>query len=114
MCKGSEKGIYVKADTIGSLEAMKFLLSEEKIPVFEAGIGNITKKDIAKVKSYDKNNKIILGFNINSEENPSDVEIITDNVIYGVIEKYKEYKGKQKRKIEEEQLLKLTRPCKFL
>ena len=49
-----KNGIIVKADTLGSLEALVKLLRENDIQIRRASIGNITKKDIS--DAYAKNN----------------------------------------------------------
>jgi len=45
-----KQGIVIKADTLGSLEALLKLLKEKNIPVKKASIGNISKKDISDAK----------------------------------------------------------------
>src|SRR5690606_20489955 len=39
-----KQGIIIKADTLGSLEALTKLLKEKDVPIRKATIGNITKK----------------------------------------------------------------------
>merc|ERR1719502_2535151 len=41
-------GVYVKASTLGSLEALLEFLKESKIPVFDVNIGEVHKKDVKK------------------------------------------------------------------
>src|SRR3989338_1925088 len=58
-------GIIVKAESLGSLEALIFLLREKNIRIKRAGIGEIGKKDILDAKSdKDEVNHVILGFNV--------------------------------------------------
>ena len=45
------EGIVVKADTLGSLEALTNLLKQSSIKIKKASIGNITKKMIELVSS---------------------------------------------------------------
>ena len=63
-----DEGVYVKASTLGSLEAFLTLLKEEKIPVSGAGIGPIFKKDLMRASRALVNNKkeysVILVFNM--------------------------------------------------
>jgi translation initiation factor 5B len=65
------KGIIAKADSLGSLEALLFLLKQKNIPVLKAGIGNINKNDISSAKAnleIDPLDSIILGFNVDINE----------------------------------------------
>ena len=63
------EGIILKADNLGSLEALIKLLKERNIKIKSASIGEITKKDITEASSeYHPLNKIILGFNVKKPE----------------------------------------------
>jgi len=115
-----KEGIVVKADSLGSLEALLVMLKEKKVQVCFASIGNITKKDISKAESgEDVFNRIILGFNVNltadAEEflKGKEMKVITHEVIYHIIEDYEKYVEKLKKEIEMKELGKLVRPCKF-
>lgn len=115
LVENEEDGIIIKADTLGSLEAMMHLLKEKKIPIRKASIGPINKKDIIDAEGLkEKNplNGVILGFNIPKEEN-ANVKIIVNDVIYKVIEDYEEWIKKEKEKLEKTTLEKLTKPCKI-
>jgi translation initiation factor 5B len=106
--------VIVKADTLGSLEALIGLLSNEGIKIKKASIGNITKKDLAEASSESKTeNKAILGFNVKIMEEDSNIKIITNEVIYKIIEDYQEWITKTKKKEEEKQLDQLPRPVKI-
>ncbi len=111
-----EEGIVVKADTIGSLEALCTLLREKDIAIRKASIGQITKKDLVDAESnYEKDPllSVILGFNIEGEAATDKVHIIKSNIIYKVIEEFELWQESMKRKEEEEQLGKITTPCKI-
>ena len=48
-CKGAveeKDGVVIKADTVGGLEALAFELFKLKIPVRQATVGPVNKKDI--------------------------------------------------------------------
>ncbi|GAJ17826.1 unnamed protein product, partial [marine sediment metagenome] len=65
-----KEGIIVKADSLGSLEALIKLLKEKDVKIRKASIGNITKKDVAEAKSnYEKEplSSAIVGFNVKDE-----------------------------------------------
>ncbi|HIH55165.1 TPA: translation initiation factor IF-2, partial [Candidatus Woesearchaeota archaeon] len=113
-----KEGIVVKADTIGSLEAMIKILRDKNIKIRSASIGNITKKDIADAESnYERDplESVILGFNISVDTDIRNdkVKIITSNIIYRIIEDYEKWKIDEGRRIEEKELEGLTRPCKI-
>jgi|FLOH01.1.fsa_nt_gi translation initiation factor 5B len=111
-------GIIIKADTIGSLEAMINILKEKKIPIRKASIGPITKKDVSEADSnFEKDPllAVILGFNISDESNLANkhVKILTNDVIYRLIENFEEWQEEAKKAEEVKQLDSLVRPCKL-
>jgi len=112
-------GIIIKADTLGSLEALIHLLKEKNIPIRRATIGNITKKEIREAESnYDKDPlySVILGFNVilNADVTvPENVKILTNEVIYRLIEDYEKWTEDEIKKQESKELENLTMPCKF-
>lgn len=105
-------GIVVKADTLGSLEAVVSMLREKEIPIKKASVGSITKKDLAAASSaVDPLQRVILGFNVEGEKQ-KDVKIISHNVIYQLIDDFEAWIAAQKKKEEEKELLDLVRPAK--
>ena len=92
-----DEGILVKADTLGSLEAIVKLLRELEIPIREANIGDVNRRDIInssiELTENDAHGAII-AFNVdvhpNSVEdlNNSDVKLFKGDVIYQIIEEY--------------------------
>jgi translation initiation factor 5B len=112
------EGIVIKADTIGSLEAIIKLLKDKNIKIRKASIGNITKKDITDAESnYDKDHteSVILGFNISNDSGIKNdrVMIITSNIIYKLIGDYDSWKEQETKRIEQKELEGLTKPCKI-
>ncbi|MBI2632706.1 translation initiation factor IF-2, partial [Candidatus Pacearchaeota archaeon] len=113
-----KEGIIVKADSLGSLEALLTLLKQEKISVLKAGIGPINKSDVVSAKANLEINpldSIILGFNTNMEEDldKSKIKIITNEVIYKLIEDITAWRKKKQGEIEKERLLGLATICKL-
>ena len=114
-----KEGVVIKADNIGSLEALIKLLKEKEITIRNASIGNITKKDIADAESnFEKDplQSAILGFNVSVPEDvvvPKKVKIILNDVIYRLIEEYGKWKAEAAKNIEAMKLDLLTRPCKI-
>ncbi len=115
-------GVIIKADTIGGLEALRNLLQEQKIPLASASLGDITKRDLSKlefVKEKDEFQAVILGFNVKIPEDltnyikTKNFKIITNEVIYKIIEDYTAYLSSLKKELEIKELSGLVRPCKF-
>ncbi|MCF7866175.1 translation initiation factor IF-2 [Candidatus Woesearchaeota archaeon] len=109
-------GVVVKADTLGSLEALLQLLKEKDISVRKASIGNINKKDILDAESnLEKNplHSVVLGFNIKEESSTENVKIIVKDIIYSLIDDYELWVTEKKDVMEAEQLENLTRPSKI-
>ena len=113
MINTDNEGVVVKADTLGSLEALTALLQLEGISIKKASIGNITKKDLAEASAEINDiNKVILGFNVKTTETDEKVKIISDGVVYKIIEDYQNWKKAEEKKEEQQKLDELTRPVK--
>jgi translation initiation factor 5B len=114
MIDTEKEGVIVKADTLGSLEALTALLKKEDIKIKKASIGNISKKDLAEASSESEvANKVILGFNIKSCETDPQVKTILNGVIYKIIEDYQKWKEQLNKAAETKNLEELTRPFKI-
>ena len=109
-------GVVIKADSLGSLEALMVLLREKKIPVGSASIGNITRKDLANAETQHAKDPlfgVILGFNVNSDITNPKIKILTNNIIYRLIEDFETWKMDSEKQIEQKALEGLVRPCKI-
>ncbi len=115
-------GVVVKADTLGTLEALVEALKRRNIPVRIADIGPVTKTDVIDAsitKKQDKYLGVILAFNVKTlpeaqeEAKRLGVKIFTDNVIYQLLDAYDEWVKREKEKERLEELNKLVRPGKF-
>ena len=108
-----EEGIITKANSLGSLEALIHLLKEKNIKIKRASIGEISKKDVAEASSESNPlNKIILGFMV-KKPLQADIPIITNEVIYKLIEDFEAWKTETSLELEKESLKDIIRPCKF-
>ena len=108
-----DSGITLKADSLGSLEALIKLLKENGILIKKASIGNISKKDISEVSAeLDPLNKVMIGFNVKSESS-KEIKIITSNIIYTIIDELKKWQEEEKKKLETKELENITKPCKI-
>ena len=111
-----KEGVIVKADSLGSLEALIGLLKDNKILIKKASIGDINKTDIATADAEEnKLFKVILGFNIKQKiQDKKDVKVINKDIIYKIVEEYKEFEEKEKKSIEVKAIENLPRPFKIL
>jgi len=110
-----KEGVIIKADTLGSLEALSVLLREKNIGIRKASVGVITKKDIVDAETNNETNPlhaVILGFNILREPSTEKVKIITGDVIYRVIEEFEGWQQEEQRRQDAKELDTLIRPCK--
>jgi len=105
-------GVVVKADSLGSLEALLVLLKQKQIKVVRAGIGPITKKDVYVTNSLPEEDRMLLGFNVElsenvTEEETSQIKILTDEVVYKLIENFEEWRAEKEKEIERKKLAQL-------
>ena len=118
-----DEGILVKADTLGSLEAIVQLLKELDIPIREADIGDVNRRDIINSSIALNENEAhgaIIAFNVgvhqNSEEdlNNSDVMLFKGDVIYQIIEDYEEWIKQREEAKKKAFYDAIIKPAKFM
>ncbi|MHC1581137.1 translation initiation factor IF-2 [Methanopyrus sp.] len=114
-------GIIIKADTLGTLEAVVGEFKEKEVPIRRADVGDITKEDVIEahaVAEKDPRLGVIVGFNVGITEEAEelaeeyDVDIIIDDVIYELVEKYEEMVEKRIERERRRRLDELVRPGK--
>ena len=115
-----EEGVVVKADTLGSLEAMANALREAEVPILRAEVGDVAPRDVAVASTAnEEKHRVILGFNVDvlsnaeSELDESEVRLFEDDVIYQLVEGYEGYVDEIERAQQETVLDKIVRPCRF-
>jgi len=112
-----KEGVIIKADSLGSLEALITLLKDAGILVTRAGIGPVTKKDLSDAAANAEKNPlhaVVLGFNIPQPEDvPENVTVLTNTIIYRLIEDYQKWAEHKKKSIELAALDLLVKPCKI-
>ena len=115
-------GVVAKADTIGTLEALVEALRRNNIPVRQADVGPISKRDVLEAsvsKEKDVTLGVILGFNVKvtkeaeQEARKAEVKIFVNNVIYRLLEDYLEWRRKTKELERLKELESLVRPAKI-
>ena len=110
-----ESGVVVKADNIGSLEALISMLRGKNIPIRVADIGPVSKKDLAVAASHKQEHAVVLAFNLpeNKEPVPEGVKVIQADIIYQLIDEYDEHLGKLAEAEKRDVIEKLPRPARL-
>ncbi|MFC4543847.1 translation initiation factor IF-2 [Halosolutus amylolyticus] len=115
-----EQGVVVKADTLGSLEAMADALEDAEVPIVRAEVGDVAPRDVSVASTAeDPKQQVILGFNVDvlsdadRRAGVDDVTIFTDEVIYQLIEEYEEYVEEIERAQQDTILENIVRPARF-
>jgi translation initiation factor 5B len=110
-----KEGIVVKADSLGSLEALITLLKENKINIVRAGIGDISKEDVITARTNLENqplNACILGFNVKLDKEAKslskNIKIISEEVVYKLIEDFEKWREEKQKEIEKGRLMELS------
>lgn len=118
-----DEGILVKADTLGSLEAIVKLLQEMDIPVRSAEIGDISRRDIINSSIAKNENElygVIIAFNVklhsNCEEDLSNanIRLFAGDVIYKVIEDYEDWINQIEEEKKKSYYDNIIKPGKFM
>ena len=117
------KGVVLKADTLGSLEATAEILKENGVPVRIADVGDVSTRDVVEasvVKGREPLFGVVLAFGVkilpDAEEEAANagVEIFREPIIYNLIDNYLDWlRSKREAKVEQE-FGKLVKPCKVL
>ncbi len=112
-----EKGIIIKADTIGSLEAFIKESRQKGIEILKADIGNVSKRDVTDADAtQDVLNKVIFAFNVKilpeaqEELEKTQVTIFKHDVIYTIMEQYDEWHQLAKERLEQARRQKFVHP----
>lgn len=91
-------GIILKADTIGSIEAISRLLKAINVGISKKALGKVTKRDVLdafSMRATDPKNAVILSFNVGMEDDAvaessaTGITVINANIIYKLIDDYK-------------------------
>lgn len=100
-------GVVVKADTLGSLEALSVLLGEKAITIRKAGIGVVSKRDFMEalaVQQRDPYKGVIFAFNVDIdlevplEAEKKGIKIFASNIIYKILEDYFHWSDEEKER----------------
>jgi len=116
----ADEGLVVKADTLGSLEAMADALDEADIPIVRAEVGDVASRDVAVADTADEpEHRTILAFNVDvladarEDAEREDVRIFENDVIYRLVEEYEELVAEIEAAQQEQVLENIVRPARF-
>ncbi|MCL2359335.1 translation initiation factor IF-2 [Candidatus Bathycorpusculum sp.] len=116
-------GVIVKADTLGSLEAMAEILKANNVQVRSADIGDISKRDVIEasvVKQREPLVGAILAFGVKTlpdaeiEAETNGIKIFNDPIIYNLIDNYIEWVKEKRERKSEAEFEALTKPGKIM
>jgi translation initiation factor 5B len=120
--RSESDGVIVKADTLGSLEALVTALRRENIPIKLADVGNVSKNDVIEASVVKKSKPeygVIIAFNVKILDEARElaekeqVQIFSESVIYRLLENFLKW-VRDYRLIERQRILEgLVRPAKI-
>jgi translation initiation factor 5B len=105
-------GIVLKADTLGSLEAIADILKQNNVPIRLADVGDVSKRDVteaAVVRADEPLYGVVLTFGVRvlpdaeEEARNSGVQVFGEKIIYHLVDNYLSWlKSKREAKFEED------------
>ncbi len=116
-----QTGVIVKADALGSLEALTTSLAMANVPVRLADIGDVSRRDVVEaeaVRAKDRFLGVVIGFNTRllpdaeEEVKISNVPLFRGDIIYHVLEDYTRWVDEQRSAGVKAEMNLLIRPGK--
>ncbi|MCK5698270.1 MAG: translation initiation factor IF-2 [Candidatus Aenigmarchaeota archaeon] len=117
--KTDDCGVIIRADALGSLEAIVKMFREKDIKIKRAEIGVVNKKDIVCMEEVDDAHKVIFAFNTKVLDEAEElarrggVKVFKSDVIYRLIEDYEEYISECEEKKKKSVLESVCVPAKL-
>jgi len=117
-----DKGVLIKADALGSIEAITRLFAAEKIPIKRTAIGAVSRRDVADATAMRDRDKLlgaIFAFNVPvaddaaAEAEAARVKIFDEKIIYNLIDGYKRWRDDSVESERREAFGKLVLPAKI-
>ena len=115
-------GPVLRADTLGSLEALTKLLEGKGIKVRKADVGDISRRDIMEaetIKERDQFKGVVFGFHVKMDEAAKEealkkeVKVFSSDVVYRLLEDYNKWIEEEKRAQTKEKMEKIVFPAKI-
>ncbi len=112
-----KEGFLLKADTLGSLEALIKTMRGRGIMVRKAQVGPVTKSDVSEIRTLEE--PLIFSFGLKVPEGiaafakDNSVMIFSSDIIYSLIEDYEKWSSEKKLREEEALLASVSRPARI-
>jgi len=115
-------GVILKADALGSLEAIAESLARNSVPIRLADVGDVSKRDVTEaliVREKEPLYGVVLAFNVKilpdaeEEAKAHNVPIFWHNVIYHLVDDYLRWMKNEREARERGELERLIRPAKI-
>ncbi|HZW57031.1 MAG TPA: translation initiation factor IF-2 [Nitrososphaerales archaeon] len=122
MIESEVNGVILKADALGSLEALIEMLRARQIPVRRADIGPVTRRDVVEasaVRKTDRYRGAVLAFSVKvlpdaeQEARDSGVVVFSEQIIYNLIDSYLDWVNRERDQEQKNELQSITPLCKF-
>jgi len=115
-------GIVIKADTLGTLEALVDYVEKNGVPVRYADVGPVSKRDVIEASLSRDVNELyaaILAFNVKVREEAEleakvrGIKIFQDKIIYKLVESLLEWQEKERERKRKETIKSYILPAKI-
>lgn len=115
-------GPIVRADALGSLEAITRLLEGRGLKVKKADVGAVSRRDVMEIESVKEKDVlkgVIFAFHTKVDEvarqeaEKRGIKVFSGEVIYQLLDDYAKWTGEEKQREKTELLQRLTMPAKF-
>lgn len=112
-------GVVVKADSLGSLEALMTEIENKDIQVQKAEVGPVNKSDVVKAEDEEDEYRAIFAFNVGVTDQASEslensqANLFQSKIIYEILDGYTEWKQELKEKQRKRKLESISRPAKI-
>lgn len=115
-------GVVLKADALGSLEALENLLASKNVPIRLADVGDVSKRDVVEAGAVGKSDPtlgVVLAFNVKvlpdarEEADRLGVSILEEKIIYRLVERLEEWRAGRREELRRRKLEGMTLPVKL-
>ena len=118
----SDEGLLVKADALGSLEAIAYECKAADMPIKFARVGPVSRRDIVDAATVaEPLHKVILAFNVPLLEDAKeelakhpDVKVLQGDVIYRLLQDVQAWTEERKRQLDAARRLEMPHPAKVI